>query len=84
MKMEPRNLSAAYKFYCKKELEGAHGAEADTRATYEILKSQLDTYSNLTAVNCQIERTSEDKKWTELHRVYFYVVPDNKIIVLKE
>jgi DNA polymerase-3 subunit epsilon len=47
MKMEPRNLSAAYKFYCKKELEGAHGAEADTRATYEILKSQLDTYSNL-------------------------------------
>lgn len=47
MKMEPRNLSAAYKFYCKKELTGAHGAEADTKATYEILKSQLDTYSNL-------------------------------------
>jgi DNA polymerase-3 subunit epsilon len=47
MKMEPRTLSAAFKFYCNKELEGAHGAEADTRATYEVLKSQLDYYSNL-------------------------------------
>lgn len=46
-KMEQRTLVAAYKFYCKKELEGAHGAEADTRATYEVLKSQLDTYDNL-------------------------------------
>ncbi len=44
-KMEQRTLSAAYKFYCGKELEGAHGAEADTMATYEVLKSQLDRYS---------------------------------------
>jgi len=43
-KMEPRNLSAAYKFYCSKELENAHSAEADTLATYEILKAQLDKY----------------------------------------
>ena len=43
-KMEPRHLSAAYKFYCGLPLEGAHGAEADTRATYEILKAQLDRY----------------------------------------
>jgi DNA polymerase III subunit epsilon len=47
-KMEQRTLSAAYKFYCGQELEGAHGAEADTRATYEVLKAQLDRYSDLT------------------------------------
>lgn len=42
--MEKRNLSAAYKFYCNKTLENAHSAEADTLATYEIFKSQLDRY----------------------------------------
>ena len=45
-KMEQRTLSAAYKFYCKKSLDNAHSAEADTTATYEILKAQLDTYSD--------------------------------------
>jgi DNA polymerase-3 subunit epsilon len=43
-KMEQRTLSAAYKFYCNKDLADAHTAEADTRATYEVLKSQLDMY----------------------------------------
>ena len=43
-KMEPRNLSAAYKFYCNLELKKAHSAEADTIATYEVLKAQLDRY----------------------------------------
>jgi DNA polymerase-3 subunit epsilon len=47
MKNEPRTLTAAYKFYCDKNLENAHSAEADTLATYEILKSQLDYYDNL-------------------------------------
>lgn len=46
-KMEQRTLSAAYKFYCDASLENAHSAEADTLATYEILKSQLDRYSEL-------------------------------------
>ena len=46
-KMEPRNLAAAYKFYCKKDLVNAHSAEADTMATYEILKAQLDMYENI-------------------------------------
>ncbi len=46
-KKEERTLSAAYKFYCKKSLDNAHSAEADTMATYEILKAQLDTYSDL-------------------------------------
>ena len=43
-KMEQRTLSAAYKFYCKKTLDNAHSAQADTEATYEILKAQLDCY----------------------------------------
>lgn len=43
-KMEPRTLKAAYKFYCGQELVDAHQAEADTKATYEVLKSQLDMY----------------------------------------
>ena len=45
-KLEQRTLSAAYKFYCQKDLENAHSAEADTLATYEILKAQLDRYPN--------------------------------------
>ena len=46
-KMEQRTLSAAMKFYCGKELEGAHSADADTRATYEVLQAQLDRYDEL-------------------------------------
>ena len=46
-KMEPRNLAAGYKFYCDKDLTNAHSAEADTIATYEILKAQLDRYANV-------------------------------------
>lgn len=46
-KLEQRTLSAAYKFYCGKNLEDAHTAEADTRATYEVLKAQLDHYSEV-------------------------------------
>lgn len=45
-KMEQRTLSAAYKFYCSKNLENAHSAEADTVATFEILESQLDMYKD--------------------------------------
>ena len=46
-KLEQRTLSAAYKFYCGKNLEDAHTAEADTRATYEVLKAQLDRYPDV-------------------------------------
>jgi DNA polymerase-3 subunit epsilon len=53
-KMEPRTLRAAYKFYCEKELIGAHGAEADTLATYEVLKAQLSKYQ-------ETEYTDQDK-----------------------
>lgn len=46
-KMEQRTLSAAYKFYCKKNLDNAHSAEADTIATYEIFKAQIERYDDL-------------------------------------
>ena len=46
-KMEPRNLTAAYKFYCKKELENAHSAEADVLATFEVLDAQVGHYEDL-------------------------------------
>jgi DNA polymerase-3 subunit epsilon len=45
-KMEKRTLAAAYKFYCQKTLEDAHSAMADTKATYEVLKAQLEVYEN--------------------------------------
>ncbi len=46
-KMEQRTLIAAYKFYCNKDLEGAHSAAADTEATYEVLLSQIEKYEEL-------------------------------------
>lgn len=46
-KMEQRTLSAAYKFYCDKNLDEAHSAEADTKATYHVLKAQLEKYDIL-------------------------------------
>ncbi len=46
-KKEQRTLSAGYQFYCGKELIGAHGAEADTNATYEILLAQLGKYEDI-------------------------------------
>ena len=46
-KMEPRDLTAAVKFYCGRAHDGAHGAEADTRATVEVLKAQMERYPSL-------------------------------------
>jgi DNA polymerase-3 subunit epsilon len=45
--MEKRTLEAAYKFYCNESLDNAHSAAADTNATYEVLKAQLDKYEDL-------------------------------------
>ena len=45
-KMERRDLTSAYKFYCNKDLTDAHTAEADTRATLEVLEAQLDRYAD--------------------------------------
>ncbi len=46
-KMEQRNLAAAYKFYCSKDLENAHSAEADINATFEVLESQISKYDEV-------------------------------------
>ena len=46
-KKEQRTLGAGYQFYCGRELEGAHGAEADTNATYEILLAQVEKYGDI-------------------------------------
>ncbi len=46
-KMEQRTLTAAYRFYCDKNLDGAHSAEADTKATYEVLKAQIEKYDEV-------------------------------------
>lgn len=45
--MEQRTLKAAYKFYCNENLDNAHTAEADVKATYEVLKAQLAKYENV-------------------------------------
>lgn len=55
-KKEPRTLVAAYRFYCGKELEDAHSASADTMATYEVLKAQLEKYDDLP---CDVEALSD-------------------------
>ena len=46
-KMEQRTLTAAYRFYCDKDLDNAHSASADTKATFEVLKSQIERYDDL-------------------------------------
>jgi DNA polymerase III subunit epsilon len=46
-KKEPRNLSAAYRFYCNKDLINAHSSEADVKATYEVFKAQIERYDDL-------------------------------------
>ncbi len=61
-KMEQRTLSAAYQFYCGKNLEGAHSAEADTVATYEVLKSQLEKYEELENNIASLAKFSARKK----------------------
>lgn len=55
-KKEPRNLIAAYKFYCNKDLTQAHSANADTEATYEVLLAQLERYEDLPT---EVEKLSE-------------------------
>lgn len=49
--MEPRTLSAAYRFYCNKQLDGAHSAEVDTLATLEVLCSQIEKYEGVKLKN---------------------------------
>ena len=65
-KMEQRTLVAAYKFYCDKDLTEAHSASADTRATYEVLKAQLDKYGDLQNDIDYLSNFSSQKKNVDL------------------
>jgi len=59
--MEQRTLSAAYKFYCEKTLDGAHSAEVDAQATWEILQAQVERYPNIgTNLESIVKFTGED------------------------
>jgi DNA polymerase-3 subunit epsilon len=65
-KMEQRTLVAAYKFYCDKNLEDAHSAEADTNATFEVLKSQIEKYDELENDTNFLADFSSRKKFADL------------------
>ena len=65
-KMEPRNLTAAYQFYCKKDLENAHSAEADVLATFEVLDAQVAHYADLPNDIAGLSEISSYSKFADL------------------
>ena len=65
-KMEPRNLGAAYQFYCGKSLENAHSAEADTLATFEVLDAQVEKYADLPNEIAALSEFSTQNKFADL------------------
>jgi len=64
-KMEQRTLTAAYKFYCDKNLEGAHSAAADTNATYQVLKAQISRYDAIENNTKFLAEFSSRKKFAD-------------------
>ncbi|HJT72780.1 MAG TPA: exonuclease domain-containing protein, partial [Chitinophaga sp.] len=66
--MEKRTLSAAYKFYCDKNLENAHSAEADALATYEILEAQLSRYEQLQAEVAPLAEFTKEDEYVDFAR----------------
>ena len=78
-KKEPRNLSAAYRFYCEKELEDAHSSQADIQATYEVLMAQLDKYDDVpTDIDALSEYTSLAKPGTRNVDISGRLIYDDK------
>jgi DNA polymerase-3 subunit epsilon len=76
--MEPRNLSAAYKFYCNKDLENAHSAEVDVHATWEVFEAQILRYPNLgTSVESVLKTIGEEQLVDLAKRM---VVEDGRIV----
>lgn len=63
---EPRNLKAAYRFYCDKDLENAHSAEADTMATWQVLKAQLERYDDLPTEIDKLHQISGQSNFVDL------------------
>ena len=79
-KMEPRNLSAAYRLYCGKELVGAHGALNDTKATYEILLAQLEKYDTLPTDIVELSKFSSPNDNVDLAGRLIYDAQGREII----
>ena len=79
-KLEPRNLAAAYKFYCSKELVNAHSAEADTVATYEIFLSQLEKYDELPKTANELHTFSKTDKNADLSGYLVYNEKDEVVV----
>lgn len=65
-KHTPRTLTAAYMHYCGKELEGAHGANADTEATLEVLTAQLDRHSDVPTTIPELSAYTQQQQWADL------------------
>jgi DNA polymerase III subunit epsilon len=71
--MERRDLQAAYKFYCNKEMVNAHNAEADILATYEVLQAQLQRYEELPNDLDKLHEISKDADFVDLGKRMIYV-----------
>lgn len=74
-KREPRDLTAAYRFYCRKELQGAHDALADVRATLEVLEGQLARYSDLPRDVARLGAyctPADDGRWVTPDRKFYW------------
>lgn len=70
--MEPRTLSAAYKFFCSKELTNAHSAEVDINATIEVLEAQLQRYPQLGNTVESVLKTIGEEKLVDYARRFIY------------
>ncbi len=77
-KMEQRTLSAAYKFYCDKNLDNAHSAEADTVATFEVLKKQIEKYDVLENDMKFLSEFSSRKKFADFAGFIIYNKDDEE------
>ncbi|WDF48153.1 exonuclease domain-containing protein [Chryseobacterium sp. KACC 21268] len=78
-KMEPRNLSAAYNFYCQKTLENAHSAEADVLATFEVLDAQVGHYEDLPNEVAGLSEFSFHSKFADLAGMIHFNDKDQEI-----
>ncbi|PKG51892.1 3'-5' exonuclease [Olleya sp. 1-3] len=78
-KMEQRTLGAAYKFYCDKSLENAHTAEADTLATYEVLKAQVERYDELENDTKFLAEFSSRRKFADFAGFLSYNKDDQEV-----
>ncbi len=78
-KKEQRTLGAGYKFYCNKDLENAHSAEADTLATYEILLAQLEKYDDLKNDIIALSEYSSHKKRADFAGFIMFDDEDDEI-----